>query len=513
MKQFLEHCNEMWSGIAALCQRFPYFFLALTLVLTLYSVWGTGRIVFTDDPTAYIPESNPDVAHWLNFTRDSGSLRTLIIGLEDTEEPLLDEDTLHRLKTITAKIEELKKLGVRTARSLTNVSTIREGEDGILHADLMLSRFPRTQRETELLKKRILSDSQIPGSFVSRDFKAYSIIVRLDSSANQDRAAQIVMKITEAERGPLKAYYFGGPFVQLQIVKRVLDALPWLIPIFAIVLLLGTFWTTGRKWRLTLMAVAVGIPLLWCFGLHGLLNMEMDTTSGTAAIPLILFGAITFASASRKWFKEEGSTTGKPVFPSADMGKLLICAAMFLVLSFMPLGHLNSFAFSGAIGLACLMLFVPIGFLPLLTVLDRNIQRKPITDKAIRTIHLSPKKSLVIVVAIVVGFSVFLPSLHIYTDMEELFRPDSPTRQANRFFDRNFGGSAYLQLDFSADMREPVNVKRVEEIEEQLMAMEGDFGRSLHRPDSAVSESRHESPRPDSSRTGAVEKPVVFPRR
>ncbi len=472
MIKFLERCSEMWSGIAALCRRFPYFFLALTVILTFYALWGTGRIVFEDDPTAYIPESDPDVAHWLNFTRDSGSLRTLIVGLEDTGDRPFDEDTLHRLSSITKKIEDLKKQGVRSARSLTNVSTIREGEDGILHADLMLSQFPRTERETERLKKRILSDSQVPGSFVSRDFKAYNIIVRIDEQANLAQVAQIVMKITEAERGPLKAYYFGGPFVQLQIVKRVLDALPWLVPIFALVLVAGAFWSARRKWQLALMAIAVAIPLLWCFGLHGLLDMKMDSTSGAAAIPLVLFGAITFASASRKKFKQEDSVSNRPVFPAADMGKLMICAGMFLLLSFLPLGHLNSFAFSGALGLFCLMLFVPIGFLPLLTVLSRNAERSPYVVANVRAIRISPKKSLVLALAIVLAFSVFLPSLRIYTDMEDLFSANSPTRQANRFFDRYFGGSVYLQIDFKADMRAPANVKRVEEVEEQLMALD-----------------------------------------
>jgi len=165
---------------AEFLERRRLFFLVAAAAITAVAAVRAPTIETSADPTAYLPRSRPDVAFWLDLNARFGALDLLLVGLEEPSEPLTMAG-LEQVREVTRRLEDLKAEGVLSARSLANVDTLTADESGTLHAERLIASLPETPEQAERLAARIRQDVQVPGALVSRDLRAYLVLVRVDA--------------------------------------------------------------------------------------------------------------------------------------------------------------------------------------------------------------------------------------------------------------------------------------------------------------------------------------------
>jgi hypothetical protein len=319
--------------------------LALAAAVTAAASLCAPTVPFDADPTAYLPPDDPAVGFWLEQTRRFGALNVMMVGLEEPGEPL-QPGSLERLKAVTARLEERKAEGVALARSLANFSTLREGEDGTLHAELLMDSVPQDEAARAALMDRIRADSQARGAVVSEDLSGYLVLVTADARHDAREVAELVRGIVEAEKGPLDAVYYGAPFISGLLTSQLYAKLPYIVPAFIALLLIPLFLFRAGIGRTIGVLGCTGISLVWWLGLMRVSGVELTTPSSGAALLLLAVGAVILP----RWF------SGSVPYPWRTLLLLLAGAASFYAVSLAPLPFLAHFGLVTALGLVAIAL-------------------------------------------------------------------------------------------------------------------------------------------------------------
>ncbi len=190
-----------------------------------------------------LPDDVPAVTAWRDALTRFDALDVLLVGLEEPGESL-SVDGLRQVDAVTRGLEARKEDGVLAVRSVTNVTTLREGEGGEVDSGPLVASLPEGPAALDSLKQRVLANAQVLGALVSRDLRGYAVVVRVDGRKDPLAVAAAVERVVERERGPLKAYYHGAPFFAAVPGKHILARLPAIAPASLVllfgVLLLGT---------------------------------------------------------------------------------------------------------------------------------------------------------------------------------------------------------------------------------------------------------------------------------
>lgn len=426
--------------------------LLLTALLTLASLAGAGLLTFNDDPTDYLPTDNHLVGEWVELTRRFGALDLLMIGLEEPEKPL-SFDGLVAVARVTDALNERKAQGVHYVRSLTNVDTLLPTGDGELKNELLVPAIPRTQEEKDRLMLRILADTQVPGSFVSHNLMGYSIMVRVDERNDMAQMARLVMDIVEENRGPLKAYYFGAPFISHQITSSVFGKLPWVIPLFAL-LLLGIVWLRLRNIVVMgLLLGLIGLPLLWWLGLLALTGTVLSTTGMNAALLILPISLVVFSRGAERWLSRGG-----PVFTGRTFMILIASALALGALTESPISFLVQFGQAGSIGILAVALVGLVTAPALVSLLKPG----SIPHEEQPAAAALPRRPLAWVSVALVAIGLLAAfQLRFIVNPPDIFSKTDRVGAALSFFDRHFGGSDFLQISVRGDLRDPPVLARV----------------------------------------------------
>lgn len=429
-------------------RRFPL--LLVSCALTLISLRFAPMVETTGDATEHIPKADPKVREWLEMTNRFGGLNVLMVGLEEPERPLTF-DGLSRLARITDTLDAKKSEGVLSARSLTNMPTTHEGEDDTLVAEPLVPAIPRDAEGLRALADRILADTQVPGSLVSRDLMAYVILVRIDPRKDSREVAETIRDIVEAERGPLKAYYFGAPFVSNLITREVYSKLTWVVPLFALGLFGVLFLLLRRFVFALLILIGSGIPLLWWLAAMDALGMTLTLAAVNGALLLLVIGVLAYSRVGELW--SHGETSGQIFL------LLALVAAAFGGLALWHQGlpaalpYLAKFGEAMFIGLLTIMACGVLTIVPAVSFFRQ-------TEVSSRG-HESSSLSDVVVAALAVLGLLASTQVKFAISMQDMFRENDEVGKMLAFFDRRFGGQDFVQVDIKGDLRDPGVVARI----------------------------------------------------
>lgn len=439
--------------------RGPSLFLAT--IITALCIFAAPGIPFSTDPTEFLPTSDPDVAFWIDSTRTFGALDLLMVGLEERSKPL-STDGLSQLDRITKRLEESKGEGVLLARSLMNVSSLEEADDGALNAGLLVSSIPRTEKKRNELARRLRDDRNVMGALVSNDLVGYFILVKPDPRKDSLEVAKLVMEIVEKERGPLKACYFGAPFISNLVTREVFLKLPWLVPLFGICLFAVPMIMLRRRYAaIIVVLLSSGVSLLWWLGLLRLGGFVLSATAMNAALAVLVAAAIVYSQAAER--RLDSGDSGN--FPSKYL--LLLGLAALASGALMPssLVYLAHFGRAFAFGMLAVALFGLIGFAPLLTYLQPGAM-EDVKPARIQRISGNAYRGLLIGL-IVIGF-LGAAQLRFLVTPASIFSDDDDVGRALSFFDRRFGGSDFLQIHAKGDLKNPSNLAQLMRVTDLL---------------------------------------------
>jgi hypothetical protein len=449
-----------WDRFGTFVARHRWIFLGLAIGVTALSASFAPSVTMTTDATSYLPNDRPEVLFWRDMTRRFGGFDTLMVGLEEPEKPLTS-DGLARLARITDLLAGMKAQGVLNARSVTNLENLREDEEGTLNAEMMIPSIPRSPEGLEALGQRILGDTQVPGVMVSRDLRAYVIILTMDPRQDMGTTANRIMDTVETERGPLNAYYFGAAFVTNQIGKRVYASLSWVVPIFAAGLFLVLLLWLRQPVASLMVLGCSGLPLLWWLGFLRLFDLPVTVAVLNGALLMLPVGAVAFGRAA------EARLRGRVAPVSRRTAELLVAAAAaYGVLALLnrttpdSLPYLAQFGEGMVVGFVAMLVFAIIGATPLLSFLPID-PRLPATSRP-RRARAGRRTIGIALVFILAGASIFGAwRMEFAVTLRDLFSAREDTGAAVAFFDRRFGGADLIQVSVKGDFKDPAVVQRV----------------------------------------------------
>jgi len=429
----------------------------LAFPVALVIAVGGGLLIpgipFTSDVTEYLPKDSPRVATWLALSRRFDAFNALVVGLEEPAAPLTAEG-LTRLKRITERLGALKSSGVLLARSVANVDSIREGEDGSLETELLIPQVPTDGEGLAALSRRITDDPQVSGALISRDQIGYVLLVRTDPRQDTAVTAALIQRVVEEERGPLRAFYFGAPFFSAVITSKVYAQLFWLVPAFALVLI-GVLAGLVRSPKV--IAVVLGsaaVALLAWLSLVRALGVGLTQTSLTALLVLLVVAVAAYA----RGLEERLASTdpGANPFSLRIVGVLAAVGLSCLALTRATIDYLASFGLDLAIGAVAVMGVGVLVFAPLAAFISPG-PREPAGPRRAASVWVG--LALATFAIAVAGVTASRARFHL--SPQTMFAEHDEVGQALSFFDRRFGGNDFIQLDFKGDLRSPAVAARL----------------------------------------------------
>ncbi|HUB10288.1 MAG TPA: hypothetical protein VMB50_25005 [Myxococcales bacterium] len=231
----------------------------------------------------YLPDDVPAVREWRASLQRFDAFDSWLVGLEEPGASL-SVDGLRHVDAVTRSLEALKSSGVLAVRSVTNVETLREAADGSIDSNLLVTALPTDASGLDALKRRIVADREVYGALVSRDLKGYALVVRADPRKDPAALARLIERTVQAGRGPLGAHYLGAPFFAAVPLQHVVARLPWILPLF--LLLLGGIFLAGtrRPGRVVLVLGGAGLSLVWWLALMRGLGRSVSPSSAPLAL-------------------------------------------------------------------------------------------------------------------------------------------------------------------------------------------------------------------------------------
>lgn len=443
-----------WAKLFEILTRRRLVVLALSMVTAGICALSLPSIPFETDPASSLPSDSDAVRYWVDMSNRFEVFTTLMIGLEEPGEGLSTAG-LAALQTITHEVDQLKEAGVRQARSLSNMQAARRGADGTLELGGAMESVPETPEDRAALAALVRSDPNLRGSFASADGRAYLVIVQLEPDRAADDVTDRIREVVAAHRGPLKAVYFGAPFVGDAIRTRLTERAPRIALVGAILFLVPMLLIGWRLGAILVVLLSSGASILLWFGLLSILPIPITAETGLAALAVAAVAMALFSRAAGE--RACGAETGRrsPLAPRMllmTLGAGLALGAVALV-SPQPV---SGFALAAAVGmlailLAALLVFVPAGsWLCLGSETEGRRRARP-----------RP------VVAVILGLAVLGVGLlgatqgSFKTLPRQLFFKSDPVGRAISFFDRHFGGADLLQIHAEGDYTRPEDVARL----------------------------------------------------
>lgn len=447
----------IWDRMVSFVTRFRGTVLVLAAALTTLTAIISPTIETSSDPTAYLPSDNETVRSWIAMNERFGALHTLMIGLEEPDEPLTS-DGLSRVARITDRLNHLRAEGVLLARSLTNVETLQVGSDGTINADLMVPSIPDKPEDLRQLASRILDDMQVPGALISRDLMGYIVLIRLDPRRDSRAVAQLVREAVDEERGPMGAFYFGAPFFTNQVTRQVYAKLPWIVPIFAALLFGMILIRTRSIFAVLLVLFCSGLTLVWWLGFMDLAGYSLTMTSVNGLLLILVLAALVFSRGVQ--IRLEGGTNPLPSTVMILLGGTVaafLAVAVFGRLTPVSVPYLARFGEAMAIGGISVAAVGLLAFIPMGSFLSAGLAGKPEPCPT----EPDRNRAIALLVAMVLVGGMGSTQLRFAISLDDLFLDSDEVGSMQSFFNRRFGGNEFIQIDVKGNLRDPATVIRL----------------------------------------------------
>jgi len=450
----------------------------IVLLLSLASLFFASRVERDDDVLAFLPRQNPEVGVFYDVSRRFGSLDTALVGV--TSDDVFSADFLTRLRGLTKRLNETN--GVGYAMSLTNVDDFTfDTQKGGITNDYLVGKIPETAEERAALREKVMSRDHVVGNLISADGKAIMIYCFAGHGAEPKALAATVRSAVE-EAFPNEPKFWGGaPFISTYIYdvtqKDMRRLGPFAVAAIVIITILAFRDVIGAG--LALLSTAIGIVM--SLGLMGAVGVPVDVVLSSMPIILFALGSAYAVHIFSHYYEASASEdraaalvrtlceVGPPALASG-----LTTAAGLLSFVLMDIGPLRYFGIFAAIGIL-FTLVLSLTFVPAVIFLAR-LKGKPSKKDGLGRLYvaiaaLSQRRRALVgaaFAAVAIVSSVFIAKIDSRMDNAAFFAKNSPPDQAEVFMRDHFGGSLFVQVEVEGDMTEPVVLREIQALADEV---------------------------------------------
>lgn len=446
--------------------------LALFFGLCAWIVPGIGQLRHDDDVLAFLPPEHPDVVTFREVANRFGMLEVALVGLQ-SDDSLLTPARTEQVRTLATRLSELQ--GVRLVLSYPEFPEAKVVDDTLVVRALV----PAGTSDPEDIRRRVLANPDAVGNFIAKDGNAAAIYVFLTPATGSDRAQvrreQLdAIRAVVAEHWDGETFFGGAPFMEIAASTASRQDIERLSPIVIGVLVVASALLLGSITAAGLNLVITGLGVALIVGGHGRFGEPFTIVSSTTPVMMVALGG-AFGMHMLAGFQRHAGTSRerasatlreltKPVFLSA--ATTAVAFASLVVLPQLPMQRFGVVAAAGVMLLFVLALIV----LPaLLAVLPARLL--PTRENPHLPLRRLPPLWLAAVLG--VGGGVLGTRLQANPDTSTLFDAASEPRQADAFFNAHFEGSQFLQIAIEADLTQPIVLREIRDMVDELRAVDG----------------------------------------
>lgn len=461
--------------------NYPRLIIGICLLITLLMGWNIPRIIVDSDIKSMLPEDQEIIVTTNKLEEIFGGSEIVILSVKSDD--IFSKATLTKLQKLTNEVESLPI--VDRVLSPTNAFELQSIADGFEVRDL-IERIPESDEECEVLRLKIMNDEMLYGNLVSKNFQYAAVIAILSVTKDKSDdkiASETFNALKQQYSGPEEIHVAGLPLTRKAITTTMQSDMKALFP-FGIALMIFLLVFSFRSWAGAFLPfIVVIMSIVNTLGLMALLQMKFTFVSVMLPVMLIAI-ANDYSIHIIAYYFEECSVTNcsdKRVIIRRTMQNLktpVFLAGITTIVGFLSLqshvltparqmGLLSSFGITIALLLS--VTFVPAVLMLLdLPLVLREGANNPRMNRWLASwgqFFIKNRKiflfgSLMFVIGVATG----IPRIIVDTNPMHYYRKDSEIRISNDIIDKNFGGSTQLSVLVEGDIKDPVILKKMEEL-------------------------------------------------
>ena len=463
-------------------------FIVVPFVIMLLASTMLFRIKINPDLESYFPDDMQSKVKARLVEEHFGKKEPLLIIVEADD--VLNPETLQRGVAINDAL--LNSSFIDNVISLFGAQSIG-GEDGFMMVEPALAFIPTNESEKETLRENISSNELVYNMLVSSDFKYLLMIVYgYEGVDDNDLMGDITTVISE-NPGNEKINITGMPYLRYESNIKITRDLLILLPLGLLVIIIFLYLSFREMRGVWLPFGVVVFSIIISMAFIPLLGWELSLIG--VVIPIMMIAvANNYGVHIISYYQELNATQPQRKMNSIAMLSFkqlknpIVLSALTTIVGIQGLlAHLlkpaRQMGVIAAIGIA-IALFLSLTFIPsfLSRMKKGQVQRsfKKKSDKGIlsnilqgmaRTINLHPKRVIVLFVGFMLVCSIGLVSFRTASDNDDVMPAKHSYNQGIKLANEHFGGTRFLSVLFSGDLKDPELLKRMDYYEETLKKM------------------------------------------
>jgi hypothetical protein len=284
----------MWVRIASWLLRRRIAVLVVLGVLTAFFTWQGFQVGLSYEFGKHIPASDPDYQAYARFKEKFGEDGNIVVvGLQTDR--LFSQPIFAGWHQLADGIDSIE--GVNDVVSISRLYSLQRN-DSLTRFDVVpLSKLaPKTQAETDSLKKQILAQELYKGLLYNPTTNTTLMAISLDKNvvASSDRIA-VVAGIQEkaeafAAANEVDVHFSGLPFIRTVFSRKVAGELR-LFSLLSILISAVFLWVFFRSPRAVIFPILiVVVAVAWCFGIMNLLGYKITLLTGILPPLIVIIG-------------------------------------------------------------------------------------------------------------------------------------------------------------------------------------------------------------------------------
>jgi hydrophobe/amphiphile efflux-3 (HAE3) family protein len=406
---------------------------------------------------------------------------------------VLQAETLKRVRKISKSVNRIQ--GVDKVMSLFDLKSIR-GESGALIVDPAVDRIPVTKEAREALRDELVSNDIVYGSVVSRDFTLTAVIALLRDDVSDEAIVSQINELVEQIPGPEKTIVGGLPVSRVEMGLNIKKDLRRLMPGAIIIMLIFLYACFRRMRGVVLPFLVVVMSILFAMGFISILGWKIHII--TIILPILLvavandYGIHMIAKYQEMNIPENKlsrNEIAKKMFRSLSKPVLLtglttiagmLCLGSHILVPAKQLGVLAAIGIIFA--LTASLFFIPavVSMLPrskpVFLSAEGAKNKKPLLEELLAIfgdlVVTHPFKILggFALLALISSMGIF--NIVVDTNPASYYKKDHPVVIATDMIDKYLGGSQNVSIVYEGDIKDPVLMHKIDDMEKTLGSME-----------------------------------------
>ncbi len=491
------------SYLAKFVKRYPAVIVAITIVITAFSIIGITRVRVDTSQRGFFPSDAPEVAALDRVDEAFGGSDYIMIASPSDE--VFTPEGLALLSELTSRLEMTD--GVNSVNSIATMSEVRSAPWG-LDVVQMLGDIPSDQDGADEVRRRMLESEQLRGVLISEDGDYVLTLAQLGMGVDAGKLAGEVKLIVHEVMGDRSYALSGAPMLNRSAEEHLLDDLVDLLPGAAAIILLTLITSFQTAAGVVLPLLTVVLSIVWTLGIMGFVGIPLTQMSAVLPVALLSSGSAYGIHMMHRYYEEINVATAgtglsaagaaAPLKAIESVGVAIVLAGVTTVAGFgsnifSTINRMRDFGMLAAIGIACALL-ISLTFLPAVLVLmarrgrqnaralARNGAASEKTSGVMRrfgdAVLRNPIAVIVAVAALVVWSGVGVGKLGVDTDFASFFDARSVTRRDFDLIRSEFGGVDTVQVMVEGDILDPATLRAMEQAGSKLEQVDG-LGRAL----------------------------------